>query len=169
MQTELDPIPLVLADPAGFSGSRSRAHKTGQFLRSWILNAWAGLFQSSPNPQVLGKTEDPERKETCSSLRGPPGTLDPLLGSLHIASDHVLPSYTGHVPVNGDLPVPRSTNSKHISPSAFWREETMSYNVAPGESGTKAISFAHYLSTFSLTPVSLLTRSRACLILSQSF
>lgn len=103
------------------------------------------------------------------SLRGPPGTLDPPWGSPYIASDLVLPTYPGHVPLNGDLPVPRSTNSKHISLSALRREKTMSYNVAPGKSGTEVISFAHYLSAHSLTPVSLLNRSEVCLILSQSF
>lgn len=99
-------------------------------------------------------------------LRGPPG---PHPGSLHIASVHIPPSYTVHILLNGDLQVPRSTNSKHISISAFRREKSMSYNVAPGVSGTIAISFPHHVRTLSLTPLSLLNRSRAWLILSQSF
>lgn len=103
------------------------------------------------------------------SLRGPPRILDPDAGSLYVARDLVLPSYTACVPLNSDLPVPRCTNSKHISISAFRREQAMSYNVAPEESGEIAISFPYYSSILSLNPRSLLTRARACLILSQSF
>lgn len=97
------------------------------------------------------------------SLRGPPGTLDPPWGSPYLASDLVLSSYTAHIPVNGDLPVPRGTNSKHISLSALRRAKTMSYNVAPGKSGTGVISFAHYLSAHSLTPVYSRQRGLLCL------
>lgn len=55
------------------------------------------------------ETLRPRRGKRCARLhlRGPPGTLDPHLGPLRIASDHHPPSYTVRAPLNCDLPVPR--------------------------------------------------------------
>lgn len=104
---------------------QGKGPKAGQFLGSWIRSAWAGCFWSFPTLKFWG-TLRPGRgtRLACRSIRGPPGTWDPHLGSLHMVSAHFPPSYTVHVPLNGDLPVPRSPNSRrNLSPSAFRERE----------------------------------------------
>lgn len=172
MQAKWDPIPWHLQILLGFQsqgqGHQSRPISEGLNSRGlkWVFLILVMVLHPPLNCGEYWRLE--EERDLPTSLRGPPGTLGLHLGSLHIVWDNFLPSYTVHVSLNGDLSVSRGTNSNYISVSAFWREKTMLYKVAPGESGAIAISFPPHLSTLSLAFGSLLTRPRACLILCPS-